>query len=83
VLAATAVNAAKSLGLRPGRDVAVTGFDGGFVQHLTEPMLTSVRIPVEVVAGELIGRCLREVDEGPTGEPGLLVPTEIAVGGTA
>jgi DNA-binding LacI/PurR family transcriptional regulator len=83
VLAATAVNVAKSLGLRPGQDVAVVGFDGGFVQHMTEPMLTSVRIPVDVVAGELIGRCLRELDEGPSGAPGVVVPTEIAVGGTA
>jgi DNA-binding LacI/PurR family transcriptional regulator len=83
VLAAVAVNAAKSLGLRVGQDVAVTGFDGGFVQQMTEPVLTSVRIPVDRVAEELIGRCLREIDEGPTDAPGLLIPTEIAVGGSA
>jgi DNA-binding LacI/PurR family transcriptional regulator len=83
VLAAVAVNAAQSLGLAVGRDVAVTGFDGGFVQQLTEPVLTSVRIPVEVIAAELIDRCLRELDEGPTGEPGLVVPTELALGGSA
>jgi DNA-binding LacI/PurR family transcriptional regulator len=83
VLAATAVNAAKSLGLRPGQDVAVTGFDGGFVQHMTEPTLTSVRIPVDVIAAELIARCLREIDEGPTGDPGIILPTEIAFGGSA
>jgi DNA-binding LacI/PurR family transcriptional regulator len=83
VLAAVAVNAARSLGLAVGRDVAVTGFDGGFVQQLTEPVLTSVRIPVEVIAAELIDRCLRELDDGPTREPGLVVPTELAVGGSA
>jgi DNA-binding LacI/PurR family transcriptional regulator len=83
VLAAAAVNTARSLGLRVGQDVAATGFDGGFVQQMTEPMLTSVRIPVEVIATELISRCLREIDEGPTGEPGTIVPTEIAVGGSA
>jgi DNA-binding LacI/PurR family transcriptional regulator len=83
VLAAVAVNAAKSLGLRPGQDVALTGFDGGFVQQMTEPMLTSVRIPVDRIAAELIDRCLREIDEGPTTEPGLLVPTDIAVGASA
>jgi len=77
------VNAAKSLGLRPGQDVAVTGFDGGFVQHMTEPTLTSVRIPVDVIAAELIARCLREIDEGPTGDPGIILPTEIAFGGSA
>jgi DNA-binding LacI/PurR family transcriptional regulator len=83
VLAAVVVNAAKSLGLRLGQDVAVTGFDGGFVQKLTEPTLTSVRIPVDRIAAELIGRCLREIDEGPTNARGLVVPTEIAVGGSA
>jgi DNA-binding LacI/PurR family transcriptional regulator len=83
VLAAVALNAAKSLGLRIGRDLAVTGFDGGFVQHMTEPTLTSVRIPVDLIAAELIGRCLRELDGGPTGDPGLIVPTEIAPGGSA
>ena len=83
VLAAVAVNAAKSLGLRVGQDLAVTGFDGGFVQHMTDPVLTSVRIPVDRIADELIGCCLREIDEGPTDAAGVLVPTEIAVGGSA
>jgi DNA-binding LacI/PurR family transcriptional regulator len=83
VLAAVTVNAGKAMGLRVGRDLAVTGFDGGFVRQMTEPKLTSVRIPVDVIAAELIGRCLRELDDGPTGDPGLVVPTDIAVGGSA
>jgi DNA-binding LacI/PurR family transcriptional regulator len=83
VLAAVVVNAARSAGLRVGTDVAVTGFDGGFVQQMTEPKLTSVRIPVDRIAAELVGRCLREIDDGPTSEPGSIVPTEIVVGGSA
>ena len=83
VLAAVVVNAAGTLELRVGTDVAVTGFDGGFVQQMTEPKLTSVRIPVDRIAAELIGRCLREIDDGPTSEPGSIVPTEIVVGGSA
>ena len=83
VLAAGAVNEVKSMGLRPGSDVAVTGFDGGFIRQMTEPTLTSVRVPVDVIATELISRCLREIDDGPTGAPGLFVPTEIAVGASA
>jgi DNA-binding LacI/PurR family transcriptional regulator len=83
VLAAVAVNAAKSLGLRIGQDVAVTGFDGGFVQQMTEPMLTSVRIPVDRIATELVACCLREIVEGTVQPAGILVPTEIALGGSA
>jgi DNA-binding LacI/PurR family transcriptional regulator len=83
VLAAVVVNAARSMGLGIGQDLAVTGFDGGFVQQMTDPVLTSVRIPVDRIAAELISRCLREIDEGPTNEPGLIVPTEIAAGGSA
>jgi DNA-binding LacI/PurR family transcriptional regulator len=63
--------------------VAVTGFDGGFVQQMTEPMLTSVRIPVDRIAAELIACCLREIDEGMVQSAGVLVPTEIAPGGSA
>jgi DNA-binding LacI/PurR family transcriptional regulator len=83
VLAAVAVNAAKSLGLRVGQDVAVTGFDGGFVRHMTEPVLTSVRIPVDRIAAELIACCLRMIDDGTAQSTGILVPTEIAVGASA
>ncbi|HEV3397666.1 MAG TPA: LacI family DNA-binding transcriptional regulator [Actinomycetes bacterium] len=83
VLAAVVVNAAKSLGLRVGQDLAVTGFDGGFVRHMTEPVLTSVRIPVDRIAAELIACCLRMIDDGTAQSTGILVPTEIAVGASA
>ena len=83
LLAAVVVNAARSLGLRVGQDLAVTGFDGGFVRHMTEPVLTSVRIPVDRIAAELIASCLHMIDDGTAQSTGVLVPTEIAVGGTA
>ncbi|WP_173080210.1 LacI family DNA-binding transcriptional regulator [Phytohabitans rumicis] len=82
-VAVAVVNSCHAAGLRVGRDVAVTGFDGGAVGLLTEPMLTSVRIPVDRIARELVARCLAEISSGPTGRPGLLVPTELAVGGSA
>ena len=50
---------------------------------LTEPTVTSVRIPVERIADELIPRCRQEPENGPTGQPGLLIPTEIVRGGSA
>jgi len=82
-IAAIAVNVSHALGLRTGVDVAITGFDGGAIGLLTEPTLTSVRIPVERIAAELITRCLVEIDGGPTGQPGTLIPTEIVMGGSA
>ncbi|MEJ3745818.1 substrate-binding domain-containing protein [Actinomycetes bacterium KLBMP 9797] len=82
-VAVTVVNACHAAGLRVGRDIAVTGFDGGAMGLLTEPVLTSVRIPVDQIARELVARCLDEISAGPTGRPGLLVPTELTVGGSA
>lgn len=82
-VAAIVVNVCHALGLRVGQDIAVTGFDGGAIGLLTEPMLTSVRIPVERIADELVTRCQDEIDHGPTGRPGTLVPTEIIRGGSA
>ncbi|MCW6003302.1 LacI family transcriptional regulator [Micromonospora sp. CPCC 205371] len=82
-VAAVVVNVCNSAGLRVGVDIAVTGFDGGAIGLLTEPPLTSVRIPVEKIAAELIARCQAELRAGPTGGPGVLVPTEIVRGGSA
>ncbi len=82
-VAAVALSVINSLGLRAGRDVAITGFDGGGIGLLTEPTLTSVRIPVERIARELITRCHSEITSGPTGRPGILVRTEIVQGCSA
>ncbi|GAA5080026.1 DNA-binding LacI/PurR family transcriptional regulator [Thermocatellispora tengchongensis] len=82
-IAAVVVNVCHSLGLRVGRDIAVTGFDGGAMGLITEPTITSVRIPLEKVASELIARCQAEIDAGPTGRPGVVIPTEIFQGGSA
>jgi DNA-binding LacI/PurR family transcriptional regulator len=71
------------MGRTVGADVAVTGFDGGAIGTLTEPALTSVGIPIEHIAHELVRRCRQEIDHGPTGAPGLIVPTEIVIGASA
>lgn len=82
-VAAVVVNVVHSLGLTVGEDVAVTGFDGGALGLVTEPVLTSARIPVERISRELVTHCLRQV-EGTSDEAlGLLVPTELVLGGSA
>ncbi|WP_197289271.1 LacI family DNA-binding transcriptional regulator [Saccharothrix sp. NRRL B-16348] len=82
-VAAVVLSVAQSLGLRVGSDVAITGFDGGAVGLVTEPILTSARIPVERISRELVARCLRQVEHGHDDEPGLLLPTELVRGGSA
>ncbi|MEV8444009.1 substrate-binding domain-containing protein [Actinosynnema sp. NPDC051121] len=52
----------QSLGLTVGEDVVVTGFDGGALGLVTEPVLTSARIPVERISRELVTHCLRQVE---------------------
>ena len=42
------------LGLRPGRDLAVVGFDDSIAAQVTTPGLTSVRQPLEEVAVEVV-----------------------------
>lgn len=78
---AVVVNVVHSLGLEPGADVAITGFDGGGLP--VEPTLTSARIPVERISRELVARCLRQIEHGRDDEPGLLLPVELVRGGSA
>ncbi|BEL06746.1 LacI family DNA-binding transcriptional regulator [Actinoplanes sichuanensis] len=82
-VAAVVVNVAHALGRRVGADVAVTGFDGGAVGMFMEPVLTSVHIPLEEIAHELVQRCRREIETGPTGAPGLILPTRVVEGASA
>ncbi|GIG63424.1 alanine racemase [Longispora fulva] len=66
-------------GLVPGRDVAVTGFNDLPLCDLVSPALTSVRIPVRLIARVLVGRLLDRLAGGPTPEHGALVAGELLV----
>lgn len=80
-LALLVASRARATGLVVGKDVAVTGWDGGNLY--AEPPLTTVRIPIAAVAEAVVSRLLREIDHGPTDEPGLILPTELVVGASA
>ena len=82
-VAAVVINLAQSMGRAVGTDLAVTGFDGGAIGTFLQPALTGVRIPIDQIAHELVRRCQREIAHGPTGDPGLLIPTEIITGASA
>jgi DNA-binding LacI/PurR family transcriptional regulator len=72
-----------SAGLRPGKDVALTGFDGLPLPIDLDPPLTSVRIPVEAIAASVIDLLVRQIEGEPAPDEGFIVPTELALGGTA
>jgi DNA-binding LacI/PurR family transcriptional regulator len=61
VLAAACYAAAIRLGLRVGRDLAVTGFDGSAVSRILTPALTTVAMPLARIASRLIERIIGEV----------------------
>jgi DNA-binding LacI/PurR family transcriptional regulator len=83
LIASVAFGVAFACGLTPGRDIAITGFDGTWLHNLFEPPLTTVRIPLAEIATALVQRCLEEIDLGPAGKPGLILPTEIYSGSSA
>gem|GEM_PF-3338244 len=62
--------ASAELNLRPGHDLAVVGFDGSVGAGLLHPPLTSVVMPVEDIAGRVVGRVLRQIETGQDTEPG-------------
>lgn len=71
---------AAELNLHPGRDLAVMGFDGSVGAGLLHPLLTSVVMPVEDIARRVIGRVVRQIEDGPDTEPGEIVTTWLREG---
>lgn len=81
-LAAVVYAVAADRGLRVGRDLAVTGVDGGALGGALVPALTTVAIPMAVIAQGVVDRALAELD-GPTGRPGVVVQGTLVVGGSS
>lgn len=71
---------ARALGLEVGVELAVTGFDGGPLDELLQSRLTAVRIPIQTVADLVVERLVRELEHGPTGEPGTFVAPDLRLG---
>lgn len=79
---ADVINAAHSLGIDVGEELAVTGFGGGPVAQVTHPTLTTVQIPIEEVATRLVDLCLRTAD-GTAPEGPVMLPTRLWQGDSA
>ena len=70
VLAVAVLQTARRLGLRPGTDLAVTGFDDSPAAALLDPALTSVAQPLERVAAEVVRQLELLLAGGPSPSPG-------------
>jgi DNA-binding LacI/PurR family transcriptional regulator len=81
-LAVLVHGAAVRAGLEPGRDVALTGFDGLPLPVDLEPPLTSVRLPIEEAAAAVIDLLVRQIEGAAAPDRGLILPTSLKLGGT-
>jgi len=70
-------------GLRPGHDIAVTGFDDSQVAQTVPPGLTSVRQPLEDVAVEVVRALEGLLGAPPTVHPGVLLTPRLVVRGSS
>ncbi len=70
-------------GLAPGRDIAVVGFDDSQVAQVVPPGLTSVRLPLEDVAIEVVKALEGLLGHPPTVGPGVLLTPKLAVRGSS
>lgn len=79
------MRALRDIGLIPGRDAAVTGFDDTPIAQFTYPPLTSVRQPTWEVGQRLVSRVLSELNNGldTTSPAELLLPQLVVRESTA
>jgi DNA-binding LacI/PurR family transcriptional regulator len=68
----------RDAGLRVPRDVSIVGIDGLFLARLSNPMLTTVRLPVREMAQAMVERAIG-ADTGPSagGRDIVFTPTEL------
>ncbi len=82
-LAVRVHGAMTKMGLKPGDDMALTGFDGFPLPFDLDPPLTSLRVPIDEATTAVIDLLLKRIDGLPLPVRGLIIPTELAVGGTS
>jgi LacI family transcriptional regulator len=70
-------------GLRAGHDIAVTGFDDSQVAQTVPPGLTSVRLPLEEVAVEVVKALEGLLGAPPLVSPGVLLTPTLVVRGSS
>ena len=71
------------LGLHPGKDIAVVGFDDSQVAQVVHPGLTSVRQPLEAVAAETVKALAGLLTAPSVNSGGLLLAPTLAIRGSS
>jgi DNA-binding LacI/PurR family transcriptional regulator len=77
LLASGALVELRRAGRRVPEDVAVGGFDDSRIARESDPPLTTIRQPLELVAREMVDLLLQRI-QGEDGGPRIL-PTELVV----
>jgi DNA-binding LacI/PurR family transcriptional regulator len=78
LMATGALDALRSAGRRVPDDVAVVGFDDSDLARDSDPPLTTVRQPIEVMGGKM-GRLLLDQVDGGASPQGIILETELVV----
>ncbi len=80
LMAIGAMAAIHQKGLRPGKDIAVTGFDDTPTARYLNPPLTSLRQPISEIGQNLMGRLISYLETGTYPEPfGELVAPQLVI----
>jgi DNA-binding LacI/PurR family transcriptional regulator len=79
LLAIHAMRAIEASGRRPGRDIAIVGFDDLPLAAHTRPSLTTVRQPFDLICDLLIRTLLGVIDDDPTMARQSLVQPELVL----
>lgn len=78
-IAIGALNGAQSLGLEVGQDVAITGFDDVPMAEFLHPALTTVRQPIPEVGRQVVDLLLRQLNDDPIPQKGILLKPELII----
>ena len=79
LMAMGVLNAAWDAGLKPGRDLAVIGFDDAPVARFLRPPLTSLRQPIAEVGERLVTMLVEIVKGLPLAKPHVLLQPQLII----
>jgi DNA-binding LacI/PurR family transcriptional regulator len=78
-MASGALSALRRLGRRVPDDVAVVGFDDSPVAQLTDPKLTTIRQPVDVMAARMVRELMTLITTPGQRPTHVVLPTQLIV----